>query len=102
MSFNHLGSFTLAPGQSTWIGVCRDSDCNHGHDAGTQFITADPNNDGVPGELQVTNSRKKILYREYYENGNGDTNTAYWQYWSLFTNVGSTTKNFTLQGGGVN
>ena len=102
MAFNQIGFFTLDPGASAWIGVCRDGDCGHGQDRGAQFTMADPNNDGVPGEIEVTNHRKKILYREYFENGVGDTNTAYWQYWSLFTNVGATTKSFTLQGGGLN
>ncbi|MEI6898444.1 MAG: hypothetical protein WCL00_01090 [Bacteroidota bacterium] len=101
MSFNRLGHFTLGPQQSIWVGVSKDAGWPFGKDNGTQFITADPDNDGVPGELQATNHRKKLLYRAYWENGLGDTSKAYWQYWTLITNVGSTTKGFTLQGGGV-
>ena len=103
MAFNGVGNYTLGPGQSTRIGVCRDTNnCNSGHNEGAQILEADPNNDGTPGNLKSSDFSKEINYREFFANGRGDTNTAYWIYWATITNIGSTTKSFTSQGGGFN
>ncbi len=73
---------------------------NQGQNFGAQIVMGDPKNDGVPGTLQMTNFEKSISYNEYFANGVGDTNTAYWWYWVYITNTGTAGKWFSLQGGG--
>jgi hypothetical protein len=102
MSFNGLGNYYLGPGASWLYWVCRgSSNMTQGQNYGAQIVMADPNNDGTAGTLQASNFQKQINYNEFFANGTGDTNTAYWLYWVTITNVGGTGKWFSLQGGGM-
>jgi len=98
MAFNQLqpasGPFFLAPGNSLRLWVRRDG----GNDFGAQWIMADPNDEGHPAELMVSDFTKERAYS--IGNTQGQFFDPFIRYWVTVHNTGNFPVHFTVQGGG--
>ncbi len=96
MAFNKLqpadGPFFLAPGQAITIWVTR------GGDLGAQWIMADPNDEGHPAKLTVSELSKERAYE--IGNTQGRFSNPFIRYWVTVSNTGGYPTHFTVQGGG--
>ena len=110
MAFNKVappeGPFLLGPGESTGIWVTRGD----GADFGAQWIMADPEDEGHPASLTLSDFTKEAAYRDSFLTVEPDHNGIlrfktvfvgrFFRYWVTVTNTGSLPVHFTLQGGG--
>jgi hypothetical protein len=95
MAFNNFGDHWLAPGQSVRLGLQYGQivDEHGGHDAGAQWIMADPI--GInPATLLVKDHTKEHRPRTHP----GEEPIVV--YWVTVVNIGGEWAHFSLQGGG--
>ena len=98
MAFNKLqpssGPFFLAAGASMRIFVTRPGEA----DFGAQWIMADPNNEGHPVKLTVSDFTKELAF--HTGNTQGQFFDPFTRYAVTVHNTGSFACHFTVQGGG--
>ena len=72
---------------------------DRGGDLGSQWITADPNAEGHPAELGVSDFSKEMWYPVGNNKGEFQGDPLF-RYWVTVTNRGDWAVHFTVQGGG--
>lgn len=88
MSFNNIGNFTIAAGQSFRLDGWNWSDGNGDH--GPQYFSAHPKEPFRDAQLLMTDQSKRL----------GDDDR--YSYGFRVTNVGPLDAHFSVQGGGFN